>query len=62
VSRPAGTYVAHALRAGHRPLTYLAYGTRKPDEVTFYPRSQKAYIAGLLVRVERVADYWEGEA
>ena len=62
VSRPAGTYVAHALRAGDRPMTYLVYGTRKPDEVTFYPRSQKAFIAGLLVRVDRVADYWEGEA
>jgi uncharacterized cupin superfamily protein len=62
ISRPAGTSVAHALRAGHRPLTYLAYGTRKPDEVTFYPRSQKAYVSGVLMRVQRVADYWEGEA
>ena len=28
VSRPAGTGIAHALRAGAEGLTYLAYGTR----------------------------------
>jgi uncharacterized cupin superfamily protein len=61
VSRPAATGVAHALRAGGRGLTYLAFGTREPGEVVFYPRSRKAYLGPLLVRVEPVADYWDGE-
>ena len=52
VSRPAATGVAHALRAGGRGLTYLAFGTREPGEVVFYPRSRKAYLGPLLVRVE----------
>ncbi len=62
VSRPAGTGVAHALRAGDAGMSYLAYGTRDPNEIVFYPRSRKAWIGRTLVRVEPVADYWDGEA
>lgn len=58
--RPPGTRVAHALRAGAAGMTYLAYGTRVPTDLVFYPRSSKVNVMGLLFRVEPV-DYWDGE-
>ena len=61
VSRPAATGVAHALVAGDEGMTYLAFGTRVPSEIVYYPRSRKAFLGPLLARVEPVADYWEGE-
>lgn len=61
VRRPAGTNLAHALRAGDGGMTYLAYGMRRSDEVVFYPRSRKAWLGRALVRVELADDYWEGE-
>jgi uncharacterized cupin superfamily protein len=62
VCRPAGTGVAHALRAGAGPLTVLAFGTHDPNDIAFFPRSGKVYLRGIdaVFRVERV-DYWEGE-
>ena len=62
VARPAGTGVAHAFKAGAQPLTYLAYGTRDPSDVCYYPRSNKLAIRGvnLIARLERL-DYWDGE-
>jgi uncharacterized cupin superfamily protein len=62
VARPPGTRVAHALRAGDGGLTYLAYGTREPNDITYYPRSGKVYFrgVGLMTRLERL-DYWDGE-
>jgi hypothetical protein len=42
-------------------MTYLAYGTRVPTDLVFYPRSSKVNVMGLLFRVEPV-DYWDGEA
>ena len=63
VARPAGTGVAHAFRAGPGGLTFLAYGTREPNDFCFYPRSQKVFFRGLglVARVERIDDYWDGE-
>lgn len=46
-ARPAGTGVAHALRAGERGLTYLAYGTREPNDMCFYPESGRVSLRGL---------------
>ena len=62
VARPAGTRVAHAFRAGDAGLTYLAYGTRGPNDTVYYPRSNKIYWSGVGVigRIERL-DYWDGE-
>ena len=62
VSRPAATRVAHSFRAGESPLTYLAYGTREPNVVVYYPRSNKISFRGVGVigRIEKL-DYWEGE-
>ena len=62
VARPAGTGVSHQLRAGGRGLTYLAYGTREPGDVCYYPRSNKISFRGVGVigRIEQL-DYWDGE-
>jgi uncharacterized cupin superfamily protein len=47
ISRPAGTGVAHALRPGEDGLTYLAYGTREPNDMCFYPLSGRVSLRGL---------------
>jgi uncharacterized cupin superfamily protein len=62
LARPAGTGVAHALRAGADGITYLAYGTREPNDICYYPRSNKVAFwgVGLIARIERL-DYWDGE-
>jgi uncharacterized cupin superfamily protein len=62
LARPAGTGVAHALRAGPNGITYLAYGTREPNDICYYPRSNKVAFwgVGLVARIEQV-DYWDGE-
>ncbi len=39
--------IAHGFRAGERGLTFLAYGTRNPNDVCYYPRSNKIYFRGL---------------
>jgi uncharacterized cupin superfamily protein len=59
VARPPATGVAHAFRG---PLTLLTYGTREPNEICYYPRSQQIVFWGLEVvaRVETL-DHWDGE-
>jgi len=47
ISRLAGSGVAHALRAGSQGLTYLAYGTREPNDMCFYPQSGRVSLRGL---------------
>jgi uncharacterized cupin superfamily protein len=47
ISRPAGTGVAHALRPGPVGITYLAYGTREPSDMCFYPQSGRVSLRGL---------------
>ncbi len=47
ISRPAGSGVAHALRAGEQGLTYLAYGTRRPSDMCFYPETGRVSLRGL---------------
>lgn len=62
VSRPAGTGFAHSFRAGDDGLTVLAYGTRDPRDIAFYPRSGKVSIRGIgLIGRLDVLDYWDGE-
>ncbi|HET8979778.1 MAG TPA: cupin domain-containing protein [Solirubrobacteraceae bacterium] len=62
IARPAGTGVAHAFRA-ETELEFLAYGTRERNDICFYPRSGKIAFWGVdvIARVERIADYWDGE-
>jgi uncharacterized cupin superfamily protein len=62
LGRPPGTGVAHSFRAGPEGMTYLAYGTREPADIAYYPRSNKINFRGIkfITRLERV-DYWDGE-
>jgi uncharacterized cupin superfamily protein len=62
IARPPGTGIAHVFRAGGDGMTLLAWGTRVPGDVTYYPRSNKVNFQGLGVigRIEPV-DYWDGE-
>lgn len=62
VGRPPGTRVAHSFRAGASGLVYLAYGTREPNDIAFYPRSGKVSLRGVGVmgRIEPLG-YWDGE-
>jgi uncharacterized cupin superfamily protein len=62
VARPPGTGVAHAFRAGDSGLMLIAWGTRDPNDICWYPRSKKIFWGGVGVigRIEQL-DYWEGE-
>jgi len=62
IARPAGSQRAHAVRAGAEGMTLLAFGTRDPNDVVYYPRSGKISFRGVGVigRIEQV-DYWDGE-
>ena len=62
VSRPAGTRISHCLRAGPAGLTYLAYGTKEPNDICYYPRSNKVFFRGLglIARLEPL-EYSDGE-
>lgn len=54
VSRPPGTKLAHSFLAGGDGVTMLLYGTREPNDIVWYPRSNKIYWRGLgvVARVE----------
>jgi uncharacterized cupin superfamily protein len=62
VVRAAGTGIAHLLRAGEQGLTYLVYGTKEPNDICYYPRSNKVALRGigLIGRIEPL-DYFDGE-
>lgn len=62
VARPPGTRIAHCLRTGAAGLTLLTYGTREPNDIVYFPRSNKLYWRGVGVigRIEQ-AGYWDGE-
>jgi uncharacterized cupin superfamily protein len=51
VARPAGTGEAHAFRAGPAGLVYLAYGTREPSDMAYYPGAGVVALRGLGVRL-----------
>jgi uncharacterized cupin superfamily protein len=62
VARPAGTGVAHSFRGGENGMRLLVYGTREPNDIAYYPRSNKVYFGGigLMTRLEQL-DYMDGE-
>ena len=53
---------AHVPGRRRTGLTYLAYGTRDPGDICYYPRSNKIAFRGLgvIARLEQL-DYWDGE-
>lgn len=62
VARPPGTGVSHSFVAGDDGCTMLVYGTRKPNDLCYYPRSNKVAFRGLglIGRLEPL-DYFDGE-
>ena len=62
VSRPPATGLAHGIRAGDDGMVFLAYGTRRPNDIRYYPRSNKTFFKGigLIARLEDL-DYFDGE-
>jgi uncharacterized cupin superfamily protein len=62
ISRPPSTGIAHYFRAGDNGMTFLLYGTREPNDVCYYPRSNKIYWrgVGLIARLEPL-QYDDGE-
>jgi uncharacterized cupin superfamily protein len=62
IARPPGTRVSHSFRAGEQGLTMLVYGTRRPNDMAYYPRSNKIEWRGLGVigRIEPL-EYLDGE-
>jgi uncharacterized cupin superfamily protein len=62
VSRPAATRISHCFRSGDAGLTLLAYGTREPNDICYYPRSNKVFFRGigLIGRLEPLA-FGDGE-
>ncbi|HUZ82806.1 MAG TPA: cupin domain-containing protein [Gaiellaceae bacterium] len=62
VARPPGTGIAHSFLAGPNGVTMLIYGTRHPNDMCWYPRSQKIFWRGLGVigRIESL-EYSDGE-
>jgi uncharacterized cupin superfamily protein len=62
VAMPPGLGVAHTFRGGENGLTFLAWGTREPNDICWYPRSKKMLWRGVGVigRIEEL-DYWDGE-
>jgi uncharacterized cupin superfamily protein len=62
VSRPAGTRIAHQFIGGDAGMHVLAYSDIDPNDLAFYPDSNKVKLRGLnvMIRVEPL-DYWDGE-
>jgi uncharacterized cupin superfamily protein len=62
ISCPAGGRIGHCFRAGNQGMKVLLYGTREPNDICFYPDSNKLYFRGLgvITRIEQL-DYLDGE-
>ena len=62
IARPPGTRVSHFIKAGAGGLTCLVYGTREPNDICYYPRSNTVGFRGigLIGRIEPL-EYWDGE-
>jgi len=62
VARPPGSGISHSFLSGPDGVTMLIYGTRRPNDMCFYPRSSKIFWRGLGVigRIESL-EYDDGE-
>ena len=62
VARPPGSRVGHAFVAGSNGVTMLIYGTRRANDMAWFPRSNKIFWRGLGVigRIESL-EYHDGE-
>jgi len=62
IARPAGTGVAHSFRGGSNGMKLLLYSNKDPNDIAYFPKSNKIYFRGLnlIGRIDRL-DYLEGE-
>jgi len=62
IARPPATRIGHAFLAGPDGVTMLIYGTRRANDMAWYPRSNKIFWRGLGVigRIETL-EYSDGE-
>jgi uncharacterized cupin superfamily protein len=52
VSRRPGTGVPHWFEAGPEGMTHLAYGTREPNDIVYYPETGEVLLCGVGVRLK----------
>ena len=62
VARPAGTRTSHFFRGGDNGAEMLVYGTKDPNDIAYYPRSNKINFrgVGLIARLDAL-EYGDGE-
>jgi uncharacterized cupin superfamily protein len=62
VARPGGTRISHFFRGGEDGAEMLVYGTRDPNDIAYYPRSNKINFrgVGLIARLDAL-EYADGE-
>jgi uncharacterized cupin superfamily protein len=62
VCRPGGTRMCHDFHGGPDGATMLVYGTRDPNDIAYYPRSNKINFrgVGLIARLDAL-EYADGE-
>jgi uncharacterized cupin superfamily protein len=49
--------------AGDDGLTLLAWGTREPNDIVWYPDSKKVNLRGVGIKARvRPLEYWDGES
>lgn len=62
VARPGGTRIAHHIVGGPEGGTMLVYGTRDPNDIAYYPNSNKINFrgVGLIARLDAL-EYADGE-
>jgi uncharacterized cupin superfamily protein len=62
IGLPPATRIAHSIIGGPEGITYLVYGTREPNDIAYYPRSNKINFRGigLIARLDHL-DYYDGE-
>ena len=62
---PAGRPIGHCMvNDSDAPCRYLVIGEKSPDDVCFYPDSDKVLVRGagrMIVRRGAEVDYWDGE-
>jgi uncharacterized cupin superfamily protein len=62
VCRPGGTKMCHDFHGGPEGATMLVYGTRDPNDIAYYPHSNKINFrgVGLIARLDHL-EYEDGE-
>jgi uncharacterized cupin superfamily protein len=52
ISRRPGTGIPHSFVATEGPLTHLAYGTREPNDIAYYPETGEVLLRGVGVTLK----------